>query len=123
MAQDSSEVLQILRFELNYLEQGGFDRDRSLLGTDSPFLGTTACINFGDPLRTHTCRECLLHQFVPQNKQSEDLPCHYIQLNSSGETIAGLLENGDPQRMVTALEEWLRSTIAKLDTQAQGNES
>lgn len=123
MAQDLNEVLQILRFELNYLEQGGFDLDRSLLGTESPFLGTIACINFGDPLRTHTCRECMLHQFVPADKQSEDLPCHFIPLNSSGETIAGLLQSNNTNRLVTLLEEWLRTNIANLEAQEQATNS
>lgn len=117
MAQDLSEVLQILRFELNYLQQGGFNRDRCLLGTESPFLGTIACINFGDPLRTHTCRECLLHQFVPTEKQTEELPCHFIPLNSSGDTVAGLLEQNEPVQMVATLEQWLRTTIADLESQ------
>jgi hypothetical protein len=115
MSQDLREVLQILRFELNYLEQGGFERDRALLGTQSPFLGTFACINFGDPLRRYACRDCCLHQFVPEDKQNEEFPCHYIPLTSSGETIASLIEKNDPGRLVIALEHWLRSTIARLE--------
>jgi hypothetical protein len=115
MAQDSRELLQILRFELNYLEQGGFDRDRALLGIESPFLGTIACINYGDPLRPHACHECLLHQFVPEEQRTEDIPCHHIVLNSSGETIASLIECHDPARMRTALEDWLHNAIAKLE--------
>ena len=89
---DVHEVLQLLRFELNYLEQGGFERDKALLGTDSPFLGTFACINYGDPLRRHACRECGLLQFVPEDKQTEEFPCHFIPLNASGETIHSLIE-------------------------------
>jgi hypothetical protein len=115
MSQDLREVLQLLRFELNYLELGGFERDRELLGTQSPLLGTLACINFGDPLRRHACRECGLMQFVPEDKQHEEFPCHYIRLTSSGETIASLIEKNDPRRLVTALELWLRSTIARLE--------
>jgi hypothetical protein len=115
MAQDVHNVLQILRFELNYLEQGGFDRDRALLGAESPFLGTFACINHGDPLRAHTCRECVLHQFVPADRQTEDVPCHYIQLTATGETVADLMEKNDPKQMTDALENWLRATISRLE--------
>ena len=121
-SQDLRAVLQVLRFELNYLEQGCFERDRTLLGTESPFLGTAACINFGDPLRRHACRECCLHQFVPENKRNEEFPCHYIRLTASGETIASLLEKNDPHRMVTALKHWLRSTIARLEATAERRE-
>ncbi len=115
MSQDLSDVLQMLRYELNYLEQGGFERDRALFGTESPFLGTFACINYGDPLRAHACRECVLHQFAPKDKQTEEFPCHYIPLSASGETIADLIEKKDPNRMATALKEWLRATIAQLE--------
>jgi hypothetical protein len=115
MAQDLRDVLQILRFELNYLEQGGFDRDRALLGIESPFRGTFACINFGNPLQAHTCNECLLHQFIPEDKRTEEFPCHHIPLNASGETVAQLLQENDPQRLVTELEQWLRNTIARLE--------
>jgi hypothetical protein len=121
MSQDLREVLQTLRYELNYLEQGGFDRDRALLGTESPFLGTFACINFGDPLRAHACRECLLHQFVPEDKQTEEFPCHYIRLDDSGETIAELIEKNDPRRLVIALEQWLRTMIARLEAEQDAN--
>jgi len=112
---DWHEVLQLLRFELNYLEQGGFERDKALLGTDSPFLGTFACINYGDPLRRHACRECGLMQFVPEGKQNEEFPCHFIPLNASGETIASLIDQNDQCRLVIALQLWLRSTIARLE--------
>ncbi len=127
MPQDLRDVLQTLRYELNYLEQGGFDRDRTWLGTESPFLGSFACINFGDPVQAHACRECLLHQFVPEGKQNEEIPCHYIRLSASGETIAELIEKKDPRRLVIALEHWLRTTIARLEatleaTQERGHE-
>jgi hypothetical protein len=116
MPQDSRDVLQILRYELNYLEQGGFDRDRALLGTESPFLGTFSCINYGDPLRSHACHECTLHQFVPDDKKTEEIPCHFIRLNPSGETIAKLLEKNDAARMKAALENWLRATISRMES-------
>jgi hypothetical protein len=100
---------------LNYLEQGGFERDKALLGTDSPFLGTFACINYGDPLRRHACRECGLMQFVPEDKLNEEFPCHSIPLNASGETIASLIAKNDQRRLVITLQHWLRSTIARLE--------
>lgn len=121
MSQDVHEVLQVLRYELNYLEQGGFERDRASLGTESPFLGNFACINFGDPLRAHACRECPLYQFVPEDKQTEEFPCHFIRLTGSGETIAELMAKNDPRRLVTALEQWLRSTISTLEATLDSN--
>jgi hypothetical protein len=119
MTQDSRDALHILRFELNYLEQGGFDRDRALLGIESPFRGTFACINFGDPLQTNACNQCLLCRFVPQDKRSEEFPCHHIQLNASGETVALLIQANDPKRLVAALEDWLRTAIAWLEAESR----
>ncbi len=121
MSQDLRDVLQILRYELNYLEQGGYERDRLSHGTESPFLGNLSCINFGDPLRSHACRECILHQFVPEDKQTEEFPCHYIRLNASGENIAELIEKKDPDRLVFTLEHWLRTTIARLEATRERN--
>lgn len=121
MSQNLRDLLQILRYELNYLEQGGYDRDRALPGSESPFLGSNACINFGDPLRSHACLECLLRPFAPEDRQNEDFPCHYIRLNASGETVAELIEKNDPHRLVIALEDWLRATIARLEATQECN--
>ncbi len=121
MSHDLRDVLQILRYELNYLEQGGYERDRLSHGAESPFLGNLSCINFGDPMRPHACRECVLHQFVPQDKQAEEFPCHFIRLNASGETIAELMEKNDPHRLAFALENWLRTTIARLEATRERN--
>jgi hypothetical protein len=119
MAHDLRDILQVLRFELNYLEQGGFNRDRALLGIESPFRGTFACLNFSDPLQTHACRECILFQFVPDDKKTEEFPCHHICLTESGETVAQFIAKNDPGRMTVALEHWLRSTIADLEATLQ----
>ena len=123
MAQDLRELLQRLRYELNYLEQGGFERDRELRGIESPFLATPLCINCDDPLRRHACRECPLMQFVPEDRQNEEYPCHFIRLNASGETVASLIEANEPLQMVTALEQWLRSTIARLEAVVERREA
>lgn len=122
MPQDAHELVQVLRYELNYIEQGGFERDRALLGTESPFQGTIACINFGDPIQAHECRECLLSEFVPADKLTEDIPCHHIPLNAAGETIAGLIQKNDQGHMVAALKEWLHATIARLEETLEGEE-
>ena len=74
MSQDLSDVLQMLRYELNYLEQGGFERDRALFGTESPFLGTFACINYGDPLRAHACREWSSISLPPKISKPRNFP-------------------------------------------------
>lgn len=119
MPVDTRQLLEVLRSELSYLEQGGFDREQVLFGTASPFVGTPGCINLGDPLRRHECGECCLSEFVPEGKREEKFPCHHIALNAAGETIASLMTNSDPQRLPDALEHWLRNTIALLEERAE----
>lgn len=120
--QQRRELLQMLRFELNYLEQGGFECDRASMGLESPFLGTALCVNFGDPLRRHACRECSLHRFVPEARQHEEFPCHFIPLNPSGDTIASLIAKKQPERLEVVLKRWLRATIAELEASLEGKQ-
>jgi len=121
MQSDVQEVLRVLRYELNCLQQGGYPPaiEVGAGGTSalaSPFLGNHSCLNFGDPLRAHTCRECILSMFVPEKHRTEDIPCHFIPLNG-GETVESLMSHGDQARLVLALEQWLRMTIARLEAQ------
>ncbi len=121
MQADLQDVLRVLRYELNYLQQSGYPapRDEESGGPpamESPFLGNHSCLNFGDTLRSHACRECVLSMFVPEKHRTEDIPCHFIPLGG-GETIEDLLRTGDRARLVLALEDWLRITIARLEAQ------
>ncbi len=114
MSEDRRNVLQVLRYELNFVEQGGYGRD-SRQGPISPFQDTLSCLNFGDPLRSHTCQGCCLSDFVPEGSRTEDIPCHFIPLNDKGTTVAKLLKNGSREDLEAALKAWLRATIAKLE--------
>jgi hypothetical protein len=122
MPQDTREILQILRYELNYLEQGGFERDRLATGATSPFLESFTCINFGDPVHTHACRECKLFPLVPEDKRNEELPCHFIRLGANGETMGELIQKHDPRRLAMVLEHWLRATIARMEASLECQE-
>lgn len=116
MSDDPRDVLQVLCYELNFIEQGGYDR---LPETASPFLSTSTCLNFDEQLRPHACRQCLLSDFAPPESLLEDHPCHYIRLNDQGETVATLLAAGNHARLRSVLCEWLRGTIARLEVEAK----
>lgn len=81
----------------------------------SVFQDSLTCLNFGDPHRSHPCQGCLLTQFVPPERRSEDVPCHYIPLNEAGETVHNLAANNTQENLETAVENWLRTTIARLE--------
>ncbi len=66
MAQDDRDVLEVLKFELAFLEQGGYGRSvRTPWKPTSIFQDSISCLNFGEPERVHPCSECLLIDFVP----------------------------------------------------------
>ena len=88
MPKDDRDVLEILKFELDFLEQGGYGRSvRTPWKATSAFQDSLTCINFGDPYRSHPCNDCLLMQFVPEERRSETVPCHHIALDESGRTV------------------------------------
>ena len=67
MSEDKRDVLEVLRYELNFLEQGGYGNWYSTpWGPASIFQDSLTCPNHGDPTRSHACHECLLYDFVPE---------------------------------------------------------
>ena len=118
MAQDEREMLELLKFELKFVEDGGYGRSprtpwrAPLIFEDSP-----SCPNFGDPARTHPCSECLLMKFVPDELQNENFPCRFIPLNEAGETIDYFYRCGTQLEMEEALAGWLRNQITRIEQQ------
>jgi len=116
MANDKRDVLEVLKFELNFLEQGGYGRSvRTPWKPTSIFQDSLSCINFNDPERPHPCTECLLHDFVPPEHREESVPCHFIPLNPEGETVDTLERQAHQLEMEEALRNWLRATIARIE--------
>ncbi len=113
---DDRDILEILKFELDFIEKGGYGRSvRTPWKPTSIFQDSLACINFGDPARSRPCSECLLMQFVPSEHKSDSVPCHRIPLSPSGETVEDLSERDDQQGMEDAVKNWLRATINRLE--------
>jgi len=54
MATDDRDVLEVLNFELAFLEQGGYGRSvRTPWKPTSIFQDSISCLNFGEPERVH----------------------------------------------------------------------
>ncbi len=116
MPNDKRDVLDVLKFELNFIEQGGYGRSvRTPWKPTSIFEDSVSCLNFGDPGKTHPCQECHLMQFVPPEHRGQTVPCHSIPLDSAGETVENLRVRGDQARLEEAVAGWLRATIRKLE--------
>ncbi len=113
---DDRDILEVLKFELSFLEQGGYGRSvRTPWKPTSIFQDSVSCLNFGDPKRTIPCRECLLMEFVPEECRTETVPCHHIPLNISGQTVETLDRGYNQQELEEALVGWLRQTIDHIE--------
>jgi hypothetical protein len=115
MPEDRRDVLDILRYELNFLEQGGYGQTEQEGRLPSPFRDTLICLNHGDPLRPHACHECFLYGLVPEQARTENVPCHYIPLDPAGRRMIDFLRAGDAAGLDRALKIWLRRTIDELE--------
>jgi hypothetical protein len=116
MSRDDRSPLEVLKFELSFLEQGGYGRSPHtpwrppLIFQDSP-----SCPNFSEVGRPHPCDACLLTDFVPASKQCADVPCRQIPLNAAGQTIDDLYRTKTEAEVEEAVAKWLRAAIAKLE--------
>ena len=116
MSTDKRDILEVLKFELNFLEQGGYGRYvRTPWKPTSIFQDSPSCINFNDPGQPHPCSECLLNDFVPGDSQQEKVPCHHIPLNASGETVHTMERQRSQAETEDALRNWLRATITRIE--------
>jgi hypothetical protein len=113
---DERDILDVLRFELNFLEQGGYGRSvRTPWKPTSIFQDSLSCLNFNDPKRPHPCNECLLYDFVPPQNRADNVPCHHIPLNESGQTLETMDRGKNQQQLEEEVINWLRSTIARIE--------
>ncbi len=116
MAHDDRDILEILRFELKFLEDGGYGRSpHSPWRAPAIFEDSPACPNFCDPARPHACEDCLLEQFVPAGQRKESIPCRFIPLTQDGLTVDDLYRTGSQAETEDALRLWLRAQIAKIE--------
>ena len=116
MAGDGRDLTRLLRDELRFIELGGYDFSRC--GAWSPksiFRDSLTCINFGRDTRSRSCINCHLFQFVDPKYRSEEIPCHFISLTQTGETIADLESANQMFRLRRELKQWLRRRICELE--------
>lgn len=108
-------ILQVLSNELAFLRLGGYGRPfRSPWRPTLIFRDSPSCLNFNSSAPHQLCERCALFQFVPEDKRQAFSPCHHIPLNSEGETIASLYQNGTQEKLDKTLRNWLEATIDKL---------
>lgn len=120
MAKDNRDLLDVLKFELSFLEDGGYGRSvRTPWKAPQIFRDSLSCLNFGDPKQTHPCEECVLISLVPPERRKEALPCHYIPLNERGDTVNSGERWANQQELESFVREWLRATVDRLIQERQ----
>jgi hypothetical protein len=116
MAQDGRDILDVLRFELSFLLDGGYGRSpHASWRAPAIFEDSPICPNFCDAARAHPCDSCLLAQFVPEEQRSETVPCRFIPLTQDGQTVEDLYRTGNQVEMEQALAAWLRAQIDRIE--------
>jgi hypothetical protein len=117
VTQDQRDILEVLKFELRFLEDGGYGRSpRAPWRASAVFEDSPACPNFCDPARPHPCESCLLEKFVPENRRAENSPCRFIPLTSDGRTVDDFYRTASQAEMEEALAQWLRTQIDKIES-------
>ena len=113
---DHRDLLEMLKFELRFLEDGGYGQSPHAASRASLiFEDSLTCMNFNSRDRT-PCSTCLLMKFVPPGRASEQIPCRHIPLNKDGETLASLYASDATQMEIEeVLGNWLRATIDGLE--------
>lgn len=123
MAHDDRDILDVLRFELGFVEDGGYGRSpRTPWRAPAIFEDSPICPNFCDPSHSHPCENCLLEQFVPQGQKGESIPCRFIQLTEDGQTVEDLYRTGSQPELEEALANWLRTQIARIQQERAAKE-
>jgi len=118
MSKDERDLMDVLKFELKYLERGGYGSSpreawrQHLVFEDSP-----SCMNYDAKANPEPCGECILMQLVPPEQRGERIPCRHIPLTKEGETLEQLYKTGTQLEIEDAMRQWLRVTIQQVELQ------
>jgi hypothetical protein len=116
MPGDNRDVLEVLKSELRFLENGGYGASATtkwrpqFILEDSP-----TCPNYGRKQDILPCSECVLMRFVPRDCRGERIPCRHIALDVEGYTIDTFYRLGTQEELEAAWADWLRKTIQRLE--------
>ena len=116
MTTDERDILELLKDELDFIQKGGYGRSvRTPWQEKSTFQDSLTCINYADPSRAQPCNECHLLDFVSPEHRTAEVPCHFIPLNSDGDTIEDLERRDNQAKLKREVSQWLRATIKQIE--------
>jgi len=118
MHKDERDLLDVLKFELQFLEKGGYGRSPrepwrpQFIFEDSPTCMNYDCKDCKDP-----CTECVLIHLVPPDQRGQEIPCRHIRLNETGETLDSLYRYADDRDIADTVRAYLRNTIERIEAE------
>jgi hypothetical protein len=116
MAHGKQELLDVLKFELDFLKAGGYRETPHVLGRSRFFfVDSPACLNLCLAPTERACPECALVQLTPSDRRSERFPCQHIRLDERGQTLKSLYSSRNQQETEAALANWLKAEIQELE--------
>lgn len=116
MQRDERDLLDVLRFELQFLKDGGYGRSpRTPWRPQYIFEDSLTCVNFDSKENPAPCSDCVLMQLVPPEQRSEKIPCRHIPFNVFGESLASLYQNSTQGEVEETVGDWLQATIQRLE--------
>ena len=116
MPTDDRDLLDVLKFELAFLEQGGYGRSPRTPHKPQYILeDSLTCMNYDSKENSGPCSDCVLTNLVPPERRSEKIPCRHIPLNVSGETLESLYQHSNQNEIEEAVGGWLRTLIHHLE--------
>ncbi|MGA7189423.1 MAG: hypothetical protein WBY66_13065, partial [Candidatus Acidiferrales bacterium] len=82
MQKDERDLLDVLKFELEFLEKGGYGRSpRQAWRPQFIFEDSPTCMNYDCQESPEPCTHCVLMRLVPPEYRSAKTPCRHIPLN------------------------------------------
>ena len=121
---DKRDLLDKLKTELGALEFGRNKRSVHLPWEETSFFqDSVTCLNYGQDGRPHSCRDCMLMSYVPQDSQNETVPCHHIPLDDKGNTIENLDRGYNRHSIEEAVVGWLRAKISEIEKELASSET
>ncbi len=116
MQKDVRDLLEVLKFELQFLQDGGYGRSpRTPWRPQYIFEDSLTCMNYDSKENPGPCSDCVLMQLVPPECCSEKIPCRHIPFNVFGETLDSLYRCSNQQETEETVGGWLRATIQRLE--------
>lgn len=116
MGKDERDLLEVLKFELQFLEKGGYGRSpREPWRPRFIFEDSPTCMNYDTKEHPEPCGNCILMQLVPPEYRDASIPCRHIPLNATGETLDSAYRYDDQPEIEEKMRIWLRATIARLE--------